>query len=103
MVASLGLGNGKLREFKVLFWEIMLLAAKAIFIYSLVHSPHQRVLLLLLSPYLCSRKQVQLCGTKKEKGILVLIQPQPLGWVAVIKPNNFGWPNSLGLKPNHLP
>lgn len=39
MVASLGLGNGKLREFKVLFWEIMLLAAKAIFIYSLVHSP----------------------------------------------------------------
>lgn len=37
MVASLGLGNGKLREFKVLFWEIMLLADKAIFIYSLVH------------------------------------------------------------------
>lgn len=31
MVASLGLGNGKLREFKVLFWVIMLLAAKAIY------------------------------------------------------------------------
>lgn len=111
MVGSLGLGNGKLREFKVLFWEIMLLAAKAIFIYSLVHrmTVHTTESCSCCSAYLCSRKQVQLCGTKtmkerkKEKDILVLIQPQPLGWVAVIKPNNFGWPNSLGLKPNHLP
>lgn len=69
MVASLGLGNGKLREFKVLFWEIMLLAAKAIFIYSLVHrmTVHTRESCSCCSAYLCSRKQVQLCGTKTMK------------------------------------
>lgn len=69
MVASLGLGNGKLREFKVLFWEIMLLAAKAIFIYGLVHrmTVHTRESCSCCSAYLCCRKQVQLWGWDNER------------------------------------